>query len=35
MGAPGKYLGKPFPYRAPGEERVTVKIRPEKIADLG
>jgi PPOX class probable F420-dependent enzyme len=31
-----KYLGKPvYPYRKPGEERVTYKIEPQKISSNG
>lgn len=30
-----KYIGKPFPYRQPGETRVTVKIRPEHVMEIG
>ena len=31
-----KYLGKPvYPYRQPGEVRVTYKIEPQKISSMG
>jgi PPOX class probable F420-dependent enzyme len=31
-----KYLGKPvYPYRQPGEVRVTYKIQPEKVSSMG
>ena len=31
-----KYLGKPvYPFRQPGEVRVTYKIQPEKISSMG
>jgi PPOX class probable F420-dependent enzyme len=31
-----KYLGKPvYPYRQPGEERVTYKIEPQKVSSMG
>ena len=31
-----KYLGKPvYPYRQPGEVRVTYKIEPEKVHSMG
>ena len=31
-----KYLGKPvYPYRQPGEVRVTYKIEPQKVSSMG
>jgi PPOX class probable F420-dependent enzyme len=30
-----KYIGQPFPYRQPGETRITVKIRPEHVTEIG
>jgi hypothetical protein len=31
-----KYLGKPiYPFRQPGEVRVTYKIEPEKVSSMG
>jgi len=31
-----KYLGNPvYPYRKPGEVRVTYKIEPEKVSSMG
>jgi PPOX class probable F420-dependent enzyme len=27
-----KYLGKDYPYRAPGEQRVTFRIAPERVS---
>ncbi len=29
-----KYLGKPYPFRRPGEERLTVKVAAEAFFDL-
>ena len=30
-----KYLGKDYPYRTPGEQRVTIRVRPDKIEGTG
>jgi len=30
-----KYIGKDYPFRAPGEVRVIVKIAPEKVHTNG
>jgi len=30
-----KYLGKPYPFRQPGEKRVTYKIMPERTSSMG
>ena len=30
-----KYLGKDYPYRQPGEQRVTIRVRPDKIEGTG
>jgi PPOX class probable F420-dependent enzyme len=30
-----KYLGQPYPYRQPGEVRVTYKVEPEKVSSMG
>ena len=30
-----KYIGKPYPFRAPGEKRLIVKIAPEAVTDMG
>jgi PPOX class probable F420-dependent enzyme len=30
-----KYLGKDYPFRQPGEVRVTYKIRPERVSSMG
>ena len=30
-----KYMGKEYPWHKPGEERVIVKIEPEKISERG
>lgn len=30
-----KYLGKAYPFRQPGEQRVTYKIKPEKTSAMG
>lgn len=30
-----KYLGKKYPFRQPGEVRVTFKIRPERVQTMG
>jgi len=30
-----KYLGKPYPFRQPGEQRLIVEIAPEKVSASG
>jgi PPOX class probable F420-dependent enzyme len=30
-----RYLGKPYPFRAPGEVRVTYTIKPERVTTMG
>ena len=30
-----KYIGKDYPYRTPGEERVTIRVHPDKIEGTG
>lgn len=30
-----KYMGKPYPFRQPGEERLIVEITPEKVSASG
>lgn len=30
-----KYLGKPYPFRQPGEKRLVVKILPEHVSTMG
>jgi PPOX class probable F420-dependent enzyme len=30
-----KYLGKPYPFRRPGEERVIVEITPDRVSASG
>jgi PPOX class probable F420-dependent enzyme len=30
-----KYIGKDYPFRQPGEVRVTYKIRPERVGSMG
>jgi PPOX class probable F420-dependent enzyme len=30
-----RYLGKDYPFRQPGEVRVTYKIRPERVSSMG
>jgi PPOX class probable F420-dependent enzyme len=30
-----KYIGKDYPFRQPGEVRVTYKIRPERVSSMG
>ena len=30
-----KYIGKDYPYRTPGEQRVTIRVRPDKIEGTG
>jgi PPOX class probable F420-dependent enzyme len=30
-----RYLGKPYPYRQPGETRITIEITPESVDTMG
>ncbi|HET6184513.1 MAG TPA: PPOX class F420-dependent oxidoreductase [Acetobacteraceae bacterium] len=30
-----KYLGKPYPFRQPGEKRITIEITPEAVQTMG
>jgi PPOX class probable F420-dependent enzyme len=30
-----KYIGQDYPFRQPGEVRVTYKIRPERVGSMG
>lgn len=30
-----KYIGKPYPWNQPGDERVIVKVKPEHVTSMG